>query len=549
MLVALRAAALLLFFTLIGFGLAISRGISDARWLAILGTAWLLLLVAVWPNLPRALPTFNRTAIRTATLLATVFAILSIQLVRIQVVQSEATVARRAMDPETGDAVSNPRTIESDLDVRRGRVFDRHGTVLADTVPSGDVFRRVYPQPESAYVVGYYSPLLYDRDGLEATYDDELTGRDGTNPFVRWQNDLLHRPQEGLDLHLTLDAELQRTAHELLAGRTGAAVLIEVETGAVVALASNPHYDPNPLFIASYAEGEEAKAYWETLASDPASPLLLRATDASFTPGSTFKVVSAAGAIDAGFASPDTTYEDTGSLPVEGRVIPENENRPTDDTIWSLREALAWSLNVVFAQVGLALGPDLMREYGERFGFDEAVPFDLPVVESQLASTPEFLNEQAALAETAFGQGQLLATPLHMALIAASIANGGEMMLPYLVDHLTTQEGDPVRRTEPAVWRRAVSAEAAAQVESMMITAVETGVATGATIDGLTVGGKTGTAETGDDQDPHAWFIGFVGDPEPRYAVAVFLEHGGAGMAGSLVIGRDLMATAMESAP
>lgn len=190
-----------------------------------------------------------------------------------------------------------------------------------------------------------------------------------------------------------------------------------------------------------------------------------------------------------------------------------------------------------------------MREYGERFGFDEAVPFDLPVVESQLASTPEFLNEQAALAETAFGQGQLLATPLHMALIAASIANGGEMMLPYLVDHLTTQEGDPVRRTEPAVWRRAVSAEAAAQVESMMITAVETGVATGATIDGLTVGGKTGTAETGDDQDPHAWFIGFVGDPEPRYAVAVFLEHGGAGMAGSLVIGRDLMATAMESAP
>ena len=545
----LRATSLLLFFTLVGFGLLVGGDAGDARWLALLGTGWLLLLVAFWPSLPGSLPTFNRTAIRTAFLLATVFAILSVQLVRIQVVRSEATVTRRALDPVTGDAVANPRLIETDLDVERGRVFDRNGSVLADSVREGDVFRRVYPEPESAYVVGYYSPLLYGREGLEASYDAELRGEEGTNALVRWRNDLLHQPQEGLDLHLTLDATLQRTAHELLADRAGAAVLVDVETGAVLVLASNPHYDPNRLATVSFAEGDAARDYWQTLTDDPTSPLLLRATDASFTPGSTFKVVSAAAVIDAGFASPETEYEDDGSFEIDGRVIPENENRPDDSTVWTLREGLAWSLNVVFAQVGLALGPTVLRDYGDRFGFGEEIPFDLPVVESQLASDDAFLNERPALAETAFGQGQLLASPLHMAMVAQCVANGGRMMQPYLVDHLRNDDGDVVRRSEPAVWREAISPEAAAQVEEMMVGAVEQGVATGAAIEGLRVGGKTGTAELGEGQEPHAWFIGFAGDPEPRYAVAVILEHGGAGMAGSLAIGRELLAAAMAGAP
>jgi len=545
----LRATSLLLFFTLVGFGLLVGGDSDDARWLALLGTGWLLLLVAFWPSLPASLPTFNRTAIRTAFLLATVFAVLSVQLVRIQVVRSEATVTRRALDPVTGDAVTNPRVIESDLDVERGRVFDRNGSVLADSVRSGDVYRRVYPEPESAYVVGYYSPLLYGRDGLEATYDAELRGDEGTNALVRWRNDLLHQPQEGLDLHLTLDARLQRTAHELLADRPGAAVVVDVETGAVLVLASNPHYDPNRLFTASPPEREAAHGYWQTLTSDPASPLLLRATDASFTPGSTFKVVSAAAVIDAGFASPETTYEDDGSFEVDGRVIPENENRPDDSTIWTLREGMAWSLNIVFAQVGLALGPSVLRDYGDRFGFDEEIPFDLPLVESQLASDDEFLDERPALAETAFGQGQLLASPLHMAMVAQCVANGGQMMRPFLVDHLRNEEGDVVERTEPSVWREAISPDAAAQIEEMMVGGIERGVAAGAAIAGLRVGGKTGTAELGEGQEPHAWFIGFVGDPEPRYAVAVFLENGGAGMAGSLAIGRELLAAAMAGTP
>jgi peptidoglycan glycosyltransferase len=444
--------------------------------------------------------------------------------------------------------IANPRVQVADLEARRGRVFDRHGAVLADTLFEGDTVRRVYPDPESAYVVGYFSPLLYGKAGLEATYDDELAGSDGNNAILRNVDALLDRPPEGLDLRLTLDAELQREAHRLLAGRPGAAVLLDVETGAVLTLASNPHYDPNALFTAYPSERDAAVAAWDALLAEPATPLVLRATDGLFAPGSTFKVVTAGAAIDAGFADPDLIYEDDGELNVEGRVIVE-QNRPDESRAeWTLREGLAWSLNVVFAQVGLQLGPDRLREYADRFGFGHAIPFDLPVAESRLETTPGFLDGLPAIAETAFGQGQLQATPLQMALVAQTIANGGETMRPYLVDELRTQEGETVRRTEPEGWRRPVSEATAAQVREMMVGAVEQGVAQGALLDGYEVGGKTGTAETGDGE-PHAWFIGFAGDPgaPPRYAVAVVLERGGAGLAGSLAVGRDLLAAALTA--
>ena len=541
----MRRAAALLCIALIAYGLWARGGISDARWLAILGTSWLLLIVALWPSLPPRLPTFARTTVRTAVLLVSVFVILSVQLVRIQIVLGDVTAERVASDPVTHEVIANPRLQIDDLSIRRGRVFDRNGALLADTVFSGDTARRVYPDPESAYVVGYFSPLLYGKAGLEAVYDKQLAGEEGNNPLLRSLNDLLDRPPEGLDLHLTLDAELQRSAHQLLDGRPGAAVLIDVKTGAILTLASNPHIDPNRLFTAYPAERDDAVAYWNQIVGDPSSPLVLRATNGLFTPGSTFKVVSASAIIDAGFATPDKIYQDNGSLDVGGHVIVE-QNRPDDsrDT-WTLREGIAWSLNVVFAQVGLQLGKDLLREYAERFGFEHEIPFDLPVAESRLAISPDFLDSLPALADTAFGQGQLQATPLQMALVAAAIAHHGEEMRPYLVERMTAQDGDTVHHTSIESWRHPMSAETADEVASMMVTAVDEGVAQAATVPGYRVGGKTGTAETGDGE-PHAWFIGFIGDPEPRYAVAVVLEHGGAGLAGALAVGRDLLAAAME---
>ncbi len=538
-----RAVAVALFLAAIALGLRTGSGISDARWLAILGAAWLLLIVALWPRLPAGLPQFNRTVVRTALVLTTIFAILSIQLVRIQVVQGDVT-AKRVARAANGDSLANPRLQNESLSIRRGRMFDRNGVLVADTVRQGDVWARVYPEPESAYLVGYYSPLRYGNAGLEASFDEELSGRAANNPFVRWENELLNRSQTGVDLQLTLDANLQRHAHELLDGRPGAVVLLEVGTGAVRTMASNPNYDPNRLFTGNPGDAEAAGVYWERLISDEDAPLVLRATEGLFSPGSTFKTVTASAAVDSGLANPSSTYEDDGALVVEGHTIPEF-NRP-DDTIdtWTLSDGLAWSLNVVLARVGLQLGPEGLQEYATRFGFGEEIPFDLPVARSQLASTPDFLDSPAALADTAFGQGQILTTPLQMALVAAGIANDGVIMQPYLVSGTRDGEGNLTRETEPSVWQRPISSESAAQVQDMMVNAVENGYAAGAQIEGLVVGGKTGTAEV-DNGEPHAWFIAFVGDPEPRYAVAVVLEHGGVGLGDSLAISRDMLAAAM----
>jgi peptidoglycan glycosyltransferase len=539
-----RTLAIVGSLALVGAGLWRGEGISDGRWLACLAGAWILFLLAVWPRRSRPMSATGLSIAKIGLLLSTVFVVIAVQLARIQVVEQAATVNRVAADPRTGEVIANPRNVDDDLAIDRGRIYDRNGETIAGTVFEDGVGRRIYPDPVTAYVAGYYSPLLYGKAGLEATYDDELRGEAGQNLLTRAEDALLHRSPQGLDLRLTLDSDLQRKADQLLDGRIGAVVLLDVKTGAVLALASNPHYDPEHLFTADTAGRDAASAYWKQLTRDPDHPLVLRATDGLYTPGSTFKTVTASAAIDAGLASPDDTYRDDGSLDVDGHVIVE-ENRPDGSVdTWTLRQGLAFSLNVVFAQVGLELGKDLLKKYAERFGFGSSVPFDLPVAKSQVASSDDFLNSNPAIADTAFGQGELQVTPLQMAMVAATIANGGSMMRPYLVDAVTTRGGSVVRQTDPKVWRRPVTAETANTVRDLMINAVENGYANGAAIAGLVVGGKTGTAETGSGE-PHAWFIGFAGDPEPRYAVAVVLEHGGTGLTGPLQIARAMLATAM----
>jgi len=540
-----RTALLLVAAGLVALGLWTGKSASDARWLALLGAAWLCLLAAIWATVPRSLPLFNRTVLRTALVLTSVFVLLAVQLLRIQIVQSDATSHRVAS--EGGQIFANPRLQSAGLTVKRGRIYDRNGVVLADTVADGDVWRRVYPDPASAYLIGYDSPLLYGTAGLEATYDAELSGEAGTNAFIRWENELLHRPQQGLDLHLTLDDALQQRAQDLLGDQIGAIVLLDAKTGAVLAMASSPRFDPNKLFTDDTSQNAAAAAYWNDLLNNPFHPLVERATSGLYPPGSTFKTVTASAAIETGVAKPTTTYTDNGSLDVQGHIIPE-ENRPDDSVdTWTMAQGLAWSLNVVFAQVGLALGPQKLLDYAQRFGIGQPIPFDLPTAKTQVESASGFLNAPPALADTAFGQGQLLVTPLQMALIAATIADGGKMMRPYLVDHMTTQDGTTVRRTSPSVWRQPITAQTAATMQQMMVNAVADGWANNAAIPGYVVGGKTGTAETGDGQTPHGWFIGFVGDPQPRYAVAVLLEHGGEGSRTALPLGRDMLQAAMAA--
>ncbi|HEX5500171.1 MAG TPA: penicillin-binding transpeptidase domain-containing protein, partial [Thermomicrobiales bacterium] len=517
--------------------------IDHLQWLALLAAGWLLGLVAVWPALPPEMPGEARRALQTTIALGSVFVLIAVQLLRTQVALGGVIAHRAAIDPATGAVVSNPR-LAADLGTGRGRILDRNGTVLAETIDDGDLPRRVAPDPAAAPVVGYFSPRLYGATGLEAAYDDALAGRASGNALQRELDRLLGRTQPGLDLHLTLDAGLQDLADRELAGRRGAAVLLDARTGAVLALASSPHIDASRLGGTDAAGSADAQAYWATIADDPAAPLLPRATQGMLTPGSVFKVITAAAALDSGAATPDSTYEDDGQFTIQGHTI-DDPNRPdASQTTWTLTQALGWSLNAVFAQVGLQLGADRLRDMAARFGFGGAIPFDLPVTPSQLASNPGDLTNPATLADTAFGQGEIAATPLQMALVAACVANDGRIMRPYLVDRATAQDGGVAWQTEPSVWRRPIGDAAAGELAQMMVWGTTEGGYRAAAIPGYTVGGKTGTAETGHGTT-HAWFIGWASDGPRAYAVAVVVEEGGSGGGVALPIGRDLLAAAL----
>ena len=522
----------------VAYGFTLPATGSQDRWIACLALGGMLVSLGLWPRKPAG-DLARSPAVNVVAVMVLIFGMLAVQMGRVQVLSGRSIAEQSGADPFSGDVLSNPREVERHRLVDRGTIYDRNGIVLAESVLRDGVYHRVYPVPAASYVCGYFSPMKYGSTGLEASFDDMLSGDDRT--FDAELDRLLGRYPEGADLRLTLDAGLQQEAHDLLGGRTGAIVVIDVHTGAVIVLASSPFFDPNRLAAVDDETAAQAGSYWEQLQSDESRPLVTRATSGLYTPGSTFKTVTAAAAIDTGEAAPNDVYRDEGQLDVDGRVIVEH-NRP-DDSIdeWTLAEGLAYSLNVVFAQVGLEIGPDVLTEYAERLGFGQEIPFDVPVTPGQVASSGDFLDSPVALAETAFGQGELLTTPLGMALVAAAFANGGEIMRPYLVEEAVTQEGEPVFAADQEVWRTPVERNTANTVRDMMIGAVELGYATNAAIDGLVVGGKTGTAETGTDV-PHAWFIGFAGDPEPRYAVAVVLEHGGAGTQEPISIARDILA-------
>ncbi len=541
-----RRLAAALFLVIAGAGLAAQDTITDAQWIGLLWLSWVPLLVAVWPDVPSTVPPLGRSALRMTMVFLSILTLFAVQLLRVQVVMSDSFTHRVGIDPATGDVISNPLLVDEALTTPRGTIYDRDGIALARTTFEDSIARRVYPEQGTAEITGYFSPLLYGSSGLEASWDDELAGRTGGKPFVGGLERLRGLPPRGFDLHLTIDAGLQQQAHAALGDRPGAAVLLDVQTGATLVLVSTPSFDANQLVVMTAQDREPAQGVWSLLTSDPRTPLVQRATSGLYPPGSTFKTVTAAAAVDTGTAAPGTIYEDTGALTIAGHTLVE-QNRPNDEqTQWSLTEAFAWSLNVVFAQVGLQLGGAALSDAARGWGWESDIPFDLPVESSRVSVTPGFLDDPVALAETAFGQGEGLATPLQMALVAAGVANDGEIMRPHLVARVAASDGETVRQIRPSLWRRGAGAQAANQTAGMMVYAVENGALETAFVPGYTVGAKTGTAETGSGE-PHAWFIGFIGLPEqePRYAVAIVLEGGGGGSQVALPIGRDLLVAAM----
>lgn len=549
----LRAFAFVAATFVLAYGLIATHSQSGTAWLVILAIGTALLTVSLWPRLPRSVAAIERALVQGTVLFLVGFLVLGVQLARIQVADSGEISARSAT--ASGDLViQDPRKRLVASEIIRGSIITSDGKIVAQTTKNEDgSFSRSYPDPATAYLAGYYSPLLYGSSNLEHAYDSELMGTKGGNPVIQWLDGVLHREKRGYNLRLSINDALQKQATELLGNQRGAIVLMDAKTGAVIAMASTPNFDPNKLYVntgpQSVQQTATAKDYWDQLNAAGNSPLLLRPTQGLYIPGSIFKTVTASAAIESGIASPDTEYRDEGALTVESRVIPE-QNRPDNNRInYSLTEAYGWSLNVVFAQVGLQVGADRLQQYAEQFGFGSEIPFDLPVEPSELETDSSFLSSQAAVAVTAFGQGQLQATPLQMAMVTDAVANSGNMMTPFLVNQVTDQTGKVLSTHSASVWRRAINSDTAAKMRDMMISSVQHGYASAAQIPGYVVGGKTGTAEVGGDQQPNAWFIGFAGKSQPQFVVAVVVENGGEGVRVALPIGKQMLQAALDMKP
>lgn len=542
-----RSAALVAGTAVLMYGAMTTPERTDPRWLTVLLVAAVLWGVALWPPLPRHVRTVDRGVVHVAAVFGVVFLLVGAQLVRVQALDRERIQARSYASGS--EVVADPRRRALAADATRGRILAADGTVIAETQVGADGrTHRVYPLASAAYLAGYYSPALYGASNLELAYDAVLSGRSEARRLREWLDGVLNRPTPGYDLVLTIDPALQELATAQLGDRAGAVVLLDAHTGAVLALATAPAFDPNVLSVGTDASAEElaaARAAWEAIERAGDGRLILRPTQGRYVPGSTFKTVTLAAALEHGVAGLDDVYRDEGALTVDSRVIIE-QNRPDPARVaYSLQEGYGYSLNVVFAQVGLELGAGRLAETAAQFGFGEAPPFDLPVVPSLLQVDPNYLSSRAGLAETSFGQGQLLVTPLQMALVTAAVVNGGEMPVPYLVQRIQTRAGESVDVHHPATWRRAMSPEVAESVEQAMRWSVEQGYASAAQISGAIVGGKTGTAEVG-ERPPHAWFIGFAGGDERRYVVAVIVENGGSGSEVALPIGRALLEAAVS---
>jgi penicillin-binding protein A len=428
---------------------------------------------------------------------------------------------------------ANKRLLIEEYDIDRGDILASDGrTVLATSeATGGDLkYQRIYPQDGSlgyGHLTGYHS-FVYSRTELEQTYNDYLSARAEELFPQRFIDELLGRDEKGANLILTIDPELQGIASRELRGvGEGAVAAIDPQSGAVLALVANPTYDPNPL--ASHEPQEVRRSYRRLDPQEPDSPLVSRAIDTFFPPGSSFKIVTAAAALENGLG-PDHLRPNPTALD-----LPQTEDdlenfgggTCSGGSQIDMASALQQSCNVYFAGLGLELGAGALIEQAERFGFNGDVPFDIAFVESQIPGPEAFEDDLPAVAQSAIGQRDVRTNVLHMALVAGAIGNEGTMMVPRLVRRIEDPKGRVLRELGPVEFGDPMAPENAAALTEMMVAVVSSGTGTAAAIPGVQVAGKTGTAQTAEGEAPHAWFVSFAPAQEPQIAVAVVVLNGG----------------------
>ncbi len=484
----------------------------------------------------------NRPIRRLGVVLVALYGLVFIQLNVTQLVRADEYDAHPA----------NTRTVQRDYGQPRGQIVSSDGVVLARSVEVGGEFERQREYPTGdlfAQVTGYLS-FTAGSDGVEKSYNDELTGRSNRSSTQGLVDSLLGDTHTN-DVILTLSAELQQLAKDLLAGRNGSVVAIDPRDGSILAMYSNPSYDPGPVSQVDQAAANTAR---QDLLADPNKPLLTRSYRETYFPGSTFKVVtSSAGLSDGQVTVDDPSYPVTDSYTPPGTTSAIS-NFGGSTCGGTLFEILVVSCNTSFAQMGVEIGGNALATTAEGFGFNQTPPIDLPGAEaSPIASASTLDDDDPVRAQTAIGQNAVRSTPLQMALVAAGIANGGTIMTPHVMAEVHDDEGETVSVFAPTQWRRAVSADVAATVRDAMVQIVERGTATRLQVPGVSTAGKTGTAERGDGSS-EAWIIGFAPAEAPRVAVAVIVEgqSGASEATGGRVaapIGQSILETALRINP
>ncbi len=426
--------------------------------------------------------------------------------------------------------------------ITRGSIYDRNGNLLAEDRQDAQGNRsRFYTDPGLAHALGYVSGLRLGVTGLERIYNEVLLGLDRPDlGFYR----MLHQPITGDSLVLTIDGTLQQAAEDELAGRAGAILVMDADSGAILAMASQPGYDPNRILEPDYLASQE-----EACGGAPncSGILLNRTTQALYTPGSVWKTVTLIAALDSGQVPADAIF-DFGE-PVQSPEGPYYVYQVGGGTIsdpnhvensLSLELSYAKSANAAFARIGDEMPPQVLMDYAARFGFLSSgpgappaarFPLEMDYSASQLVKDAnEIIENDLLRAATAIGQGELLTTPLNMGMVVLAVMNDGNLPLPHLVEKIYTPSGSAAtRQPEQTRLTGLMKPDTARTVRRMMITVITQGSGSKAAVEGLTTGGKTGTAQVGGDLLPHAWFTGFAQDEEQAVVIVVLIENGGEG--------------------
>lgn len=417
-----------------------------------------------------------------------------------------------------GDMLSDSRNRR----VRDAEFSQNRGAILVGNVPIAMTSRsdsasfpweRSYPEGDLwSSVTGWYS-YDYARQNLEQYYNAELAGTGSDQAVARILDILAGRSPQGANILTSLDPAAQAAAVRALGNQQGAAVAINYSTGEILALASTPTYDPNRL---STLDLSAQRASWSELLDAPGEPLKNRAVREVFPPGSTFKLVTAAAALESGMTS-DTMLDAPQSLPLPNSNATMGNSTNCGGTRVTLHQAMVTSCNTAFGSLGLEIGDAALRNMAQAFGFNTDPGIDLPSVTSRFPT--EIDEAQTAL--SSIGQFEVAATPLQMVMVAAAIANDGVLMQPHVVTEVTGRDLKVISTASPSE-QRVMSASTAVQLQDMMEATVTDGTGRPAQVDGMVIGGKTGTAQSSPDRPNYAWFVGYAEDPQ--VAVVAFVQ-------------------------